>query len=141
MTPESYLKLKSQLMRHEGLRLKPYTDTKGNITIGYGRCLSTRDISNDEAMYFLNNDIPFFTEQLQKNFKFYEKLTDARKAVLINMCFNLGLKGLMGFKQFLLAIECGDYIRAAKEMVDSAWAEQVGNRAVELSNMMKKGDF
>ena len=68
-------------------------------------------------------------------------MDDARLGVLIEMCYNLGLSGLAGFKKMLAAVEAGDYKKAAKEMLDSKWAFQVKGRAVELAKIMETGEW
>jgi lysozyme len=57
------------------------------------------------------------------------------------MCFNLGLQGLLGFKDMMLAIEAEDYDRAANEMLESKWATQVGERAICLAGIMRHGEL
>ena len=69
----------------------------------------------------------------------YNKLDEVRQSVLLNMCFNLGIKGLLEFKNTLSFIGAGDWERAANNMLASKWAKQVGMRAIELSEMMRKG--
>jgi lysozyme len=131
--------LEEQLIRHEGLRLFPYKDTVGKLTIGVGRNIEDNGISEKEAMYLLKNDIERCSKILQENFYFYNFLTHTRKCVLVNMCFNLGFPRLMGFKKMLAALETHDYDTAADEMEDSKWARQVKGRAVELANQMRDG--
>lgn len=132
-------KLKEQLIEHEGLRLKPYKCSAGYLTIGVGRNLKTRGITEDEAIYLLDNDIEYYTARTRDLFPRFDDLSDTRQRVLVDMCFNIGYKGLSGFYKMRKAIEDEDYTRAAQEMLDSRWAAQVGKRAVNLSNMMIKG--
>jgi lysozyme len=134
------IKIKEQLIRHEGLRLKPYHCTSGKLTIGVGRNLDDCGISKPEAMLLLENDIlSCETELLEHLPAVYTSLNDTRKAVLVNMCFNLGISGLLGFKNTLAFIGAGDFERAANNMLASKWAKQVGLRAIELSEQMRKG--
>lgn len=131
--------LKAMLEQHEGLRLKPYTDTVGKLTIGVGRNLDDVGISTDEAMYLLDSDIDRVTKALDKSMPWWTSLSENRQLVLANMCFNLGIVRLLLFKDTIAAIEGGDYIEAAKEMLDSRWAIQTKDRATELAQMMKDG--
>jgi len=133
--------LVSQLQKHEGLRLKPYKDSVGKLTIGYGRNLDDKGISNLEANLMLANDIHECIIQVQEHILFFGKLNDIRQNVLINMCFNLGIYGLLGFKKFLSALEREDFEDASIEMLDSRWALQVGIRATELSEQIRTGNF
>lgn len=133
-------KVKDQLLRHEGLRLKPYRCTAGKLTIGYGRNLEDYGISQTEAFVLLENDIQKCEKQLlDKIPEIYNPLDEARKSVLLNMCFNLGISSLLGFKTTLSYIKSGDFERAANGMLASKWAKQVGRRAIELSELMRKG--
>lgn len=133
-------RIKAQLIRHEGLRLKPYRCTAGKLTIGIGRNLDDCGISQMEAYELLENDILNCEQQLQTKISdIYNGLDEVRQSVLLNMCFNLGIKGLLEFKNTLSFIGAGDWERAANGMLASKWAKQVGMRAIELSEMMRKG--
>ena len=131
-------KLMDELIRDEGLRLKVYLDSEGIETIGVGRNLQ-KGITRDEAMFLLNNDIRFAIQEAM-TFPWYEKLTEQRKRVIVNMIFNLGLTRFSGFKNTIRYLEMGDYEAASEEMLDSKWARQVGVRAARLSDMMRNGN-
>ena len=135
------VKLAEQLKQHEGLRLKPYTDTVGKLTLGIGRNLEDKGITEQEALFMLNNDVDYFYSQLNKKLTWFKMLDDARQNALVNMAFNLGIGGLLSFKMTLRLIEYGDYDNAATEMLNSVWAYQVGQRAIELSKQMATGEF
>lgn len=132
-------KLTDMLVDHEGLKRKPYRCTAGKLTIGVGRNLDDRGISPDEAMYMLANDIRDSRRELSSAFPWFDKLDEVRQAVLIDMCVNLGLSRLQGFRNTLALIGVGKYEAAAQEMLNSKWAEQVGRRAQRLSRMMATG--
>jgi lysozyme len=122
------------------LRLKPYRCTAGKLTIVIGRNLDDCGISQSEAYVMLINDIMNCEKQLQSKIPdIYNGLDEVRKSVLLNMCFNLGINGLLGFKNTLAFVKVGDWERAANNMLVSKWAKQVGMRAIELSEMMRKG--
>lgn len=133
------LKLKVQLVKHEGLRLKPYRDTVGKLTIGVGRNLDDVGISKDEAAMMLDADITKVDQALGNALPWWDALDDVRQRVLANMAFNLGVLGLLKFKRTLARVAAGDYSAAADEMLSSKWAAQVGARATELAAMMKTG--
>ena len=140
MTEALMNRIKAQLVRHEGLRLKPYRCTAGKLTIGIGRNLDDRGISQNEAYAMLERDIQDCEQWLIDEIpEVYNKLDEVRQSVLLNMCFNLGIKGLLEFKNTLSFIGAGDWERAANNMLASKWAKQVGMRAIELSEMMRKG--
>jgi lysozyme len=140
MTESLLNRIKAQLVRHEGLRLKPYRCTAGKLTIGIGRNLDDCGISQSEAYVMLINDIMNCEKQLQAKIPdIYNGLDEVRKSVLLKMCFNLGVSGLLGFKNTLAFIKAGDWERAANNMLVSRWAKQVGCRAIELSELMRKG--
>ena len=124
-----------QLIRHEGLKLHPYLCPAGKLTIGVGRNLSDNGISEAEARVLLANDIAVSEAELCQ-YPFWRDLSAARKMALIDMHFNLGLGRFKKFKRMLAAIQAGDYELAAREMLDSKWARQVGKRAVTLADMM-----
>ena len=140
MTEALMNRIKAQLVRHEGLRLKPYRCTAGKLTIGIGRNLDDRGISQKEAYAMLGRDIHDCEQWLIDEIPdVYCGLDEIRQSVLLNMCFNLGIKGLLEFKNTLSLIGAGDWERAANNMLASRWAKQVGLRAIELSELMRKG--
>lgn len=139
LTEQGMDTLKKQLILYEGVKCKPYYCTADKLTIGVGRNLEDRGINEDEVMYLLNNDIALAESELIDRIKDFSELSEMRKVVLINMSFNLGVTKLMEFNKMLSAIGNRDYKQAAEEMLDSKWARQVGQRAVELSELMLKG--
>lgn len=131
--------LERQLVKHEGLRLKPYRCTAGKLTIGYGRNLDDNGITKAEALTMLRNDIANVKAELER-LGWWRRLDDTRQDVIANMAFNIGLTRLLTFKRMIAAIEDAEYTKAADEMMDSKWAAQVGSRAVELARKMKGED-
>lgn len=125
------------LIRDEGLRLKPYVDSVGKTTIGVGRNLDDRGISEEEAMMLLNADIFHAIDGVQKCCSVYHDLSRPRQLVMISMAFNLGAEGLKKFVRFLNAVHLADWDDAADEMLQSKWATQVGPRAHRLADMMR----
>jgi len=134
-------KLRRLLIKHEGLRLHPYKDTVGKWTLGIGRNLDDKGISEAEAVLMLDNDIADCKEQLDRNIPWWRGLNGPRMAVMVSMCFNLGIGGLLRFKKTLAAIEGEEWDIACIEMLDSKWARQVGGRANDLAQMMRTGEW
>lgn len=132
--------LQKMLVRHEGLRLKPYKDSVGKLTIGVGRNLDDKGITEPEAMLLLSNDIGDALADA-KRFAWFAQLDSVRQDVVVNMIFNIGLTRFSGFKKMIAALEHGNYPEAADQMLDSKWARQVGLRASELSQMMRTGAY
>jgi lysozyme len=137
---EDRSQLRAQLTRHEGLRLKAYRDTVGKLTIGVGRNLDDVGITDHEAAYLLSGDIDRAVRGLFARYPaWFPKLDPVRQAVLVNMAFNLGLTGLAGFRRTLDCVARGQYGEASDAMLESKWADQVGQRAVELAAQMRTG--
>lgn len=145
-------KLINQIKHHEGVRLAVYDDAtgdpvgkgytmKGYPTIGVGRLLTSgRGITEAEANYLLMNDINDVMAEADK-FEWYHRLDTARKAVVISMIFNMGLPRFSKFEKTIGFLATGMYNEAADEMLNSRWAEQVGRRAVDLSEQMRTGEW
>ncbi len=148
--------LRSQLVRDEGIRLSPYIDTTGHLTIGCGRKLDANPltpaefyaigsdcrsgtITLDQAMILLNDDIQRTVSGLSGALPWFSDLDDVRQRVLINMAFNLGIHGLLGFTRMLYAASDRRYYVASRHMLASMWARQVGVRAHRLAAMMAFG--
>ena len=133
--------LREQLIRHEGLELKPYKDTVGKLTIGVGRNLSDVGISRAEAMALLDTDIRKALDDAGALVSNFEELNDARQHVLADMAFNLGRSRLGKFRLMIAAVEAGNFGTAADEMVNSRWYLQVGARSARLELMMRTGEL
>ncbi|WP_288413475.1 glycoside hydrolase family protein [uncultured Sphingomonas sp.] len=157
-------KLVAELTRDEGLRLTTYRCTAAKLTIGIGRNLDDVGISGSEARLFgcdtpaqalahvkrhgvtkrqaeslFANDIVGCERDLDRRLPWWRSLDDVRERVLLNMCFNLGINGLVGFRNTLRMVERREYEDAAANMLKSLWARQVGARAQRLSAMMRTG--
>jgi lysozyme len=136
-------KLKAQLSIDEGRKKRMYLDTATppRWTVGVGRNISDRDFSDDEIDLMLNNDIALVERQLDKALPWWREMTDARQDALCNLAFNLGIAGLLKFKNTLTFMRAKRYDAAALGMLDSLWAKQVGQRAVRLAAMMRTGEY
>ncbi len=134
-------KLKQLIALHEGLKLTPYRCPSNKLTIGYGRNLEDRGILKSEADLMMANDIDAAEHELAANVPCYQSLCQVRKAVLIDMSYNMGWPTLSKFKRFFAALNNQDYSDAAAEMLDSRWADQVKIRAVRLALMMDTGQW
>lgn len=133
-----------QIKRHEGLVLHAYRDSLGYTTIGYGRMIDKKrggGISEGEAEYLLQNDVSSVLSVLHRNVSFFDTLCIPRQAVLMNMAFQMGITGLLKFKNTLAFIESGDYESAADGMLHSLWAKQTPNRAAEMAEQMRTGEW
>ncbi len=127
-----------QLVRHEALRLKPYVDTVGKITLGVGRNLTDVGISRDEALMLLDHDLDVVLADLA-TFAWWAGLSETRQLALADMRFNLGANGFRGFRVMLHALSVGNYPDVAMAMRSSQWFRQVGLRGVDLVQMMEQG--
>ena len=134
--------VRAQLQVDEGTVEHAYQDSEGYLTIGVGRLIDKRvggRLRPDEIALLLDNDIAAAEADAKALFPGFEGLSDTRKAVLVNMAFNLGRSRLGAFQRFRAAVSEGNWDVAAAEMLDSRWAEQVGQRAVRLAEQMKEG--
>ena len=124
----------------EGLRLKPYRCTAGKLTIGYGRNLDDVGISKEEAdMLFehdYNNAITNLKALLVSNGIKYEDVSQNAIFALTDMMFNLGYSRMSQFKNLLSELKKGSYEGVAREMKNSKWATQVGNRSKKLIDLV-----
>ncbi len=141
MTPDGKTKLKQLLVQHESYKQFPYTDQTGHLTIAIGRNLTDRGISTTEAFYLLDDDILYFSSKLCHYLEFFNDLSEERQIALIDMAFNIGVQGLLGFNDMIAALQVHDYIKAHDAMLDSKWASQVGERATCLANIILTGNI
>lgn len=145
-----------QLKRHEGEKLRAYLCTAGHWTIGVGYNLdiNAANLTDFEINEFkkigitplisdhlLNLMVERVDMDLAKKLKWFDGLDEPRQTVLVNMAYNMGVDGLLKFKDTLHLIEHGDYIGASREMMVSKWAKQVHGRSTELAEQMKTGKY
>lgn len=131
-----------QLKGDEGVKPSAYQDHLGYWTIGVGRLIDARKggkLRDDEIAYLLNNDIEDRINALNKRLPWFQDLDDARKGVLLNMAFQLGTEGLLGFERTLSLIRDGKYDNAAHAMLQSKWAKQTPARAARMAEQMRTG--
>lgn len=151
LNPTQKEKLRKELMHDEGTgpvkrgRMLPYRDTKGYLTVGFGRNLDAKGISFEEGMHLLENDIDEAEAELVRALPWVKELDDVRKRVLLNMAFNMGIGnekgGLLSFKNTLEAIRTKNWERAAEGMEASKWYRDVKpRRADPLIEMILTGE-
>lgn len=152
MTTTELKRLRERLWEHEDERLVVYDDATGKPlrpgmtligypTIGVGRNLVTRGITKVESRMLLENDLMSVTRDVQHALPWMATLAPARQSVLVEMAFQMGLQGLLGFKKALTAVREGRYEDAAREMLDSKWARQTPARAKRLAQIMETGEW
>ena len=138
------MNLKDQIKRDEGVVRHAYEDSLGFTTIGVGRLIDVRrggGLSPSEIDFLLANDISEKSAQVLEALPWARDLNEPRMAVLINMAFQMGIRGLLGFPGMLGAVRTGDYKAAAEHMLDSKWEQQTSTRAHRLADQMESGEW
>lgn len=133
-------KLRRQLVLHEGYARVPYVDTVGIATGGIGRNFNAHPFSDDLIDEWYEEDVAEAIEGLDRHLPWWRSLTEVRQRVLIDMAFNLGITGLLGFHRTLACVEAGDWEGAASGMEGSKWYRQVKGRGKRLCHMMRTGE-
>lgn len=138
------------LMRHEGTgpvkdgRLMPYQDTAGKWTIGYGRNITDRGLSEEEAQYLLENDLGLVRKELDQALPWWRETPDTVQVVLMNLGYNLGVltppetAKLLTFTRTLDLLKSGRYAEAADNLTKTKWHTDVKGRALELEAMLRE---
>jgi lysozyme len=129
------------IKRHEGYRDRVYLDSEGKLTCGWGHHLwvgSKVPIEASDA--FFKQDLADAVSSFRTIPPVYRRhLNPTRARVITEMIFNMNVQRVLLFRKMWEAIENMDYDRAADEMLSSKWATQVGQRAIELAEIMRKG--
>lgn len=133
-------KFREHLEWAEGRVRFPYEDSVGKISIGVGRNLDDKGLSNQEIDFLLANDMADAVQDAS-TFSYFYRLCDTRQLVIADLCFNLGLAKFRKFVKTHAALERGDFEGAADELVDSRWYAQVGRRAKKLVRAMRTGEW
>ena len=135
--------LADQLKRDEGLKASAYQDQLGFWTIGIGTCIDARKgcgLTEAEILLLFNNRLVINEAALSAQFPWTDVLDPARRGVLLNMVYQMGLHGLGEFREFLGRLQAGDYDGAAAAMLDSTWARtQAPARAERLAEQIRSG--
>lgn len=137
-----HARLVDQLILNEGLKLTPYRDTLGNLTIGVGHLIGKGEnftsITRDEAIDLLEVDIGTAERRLTNIFSQWRSLDEVRQRAFIDLTFNLGYK-LANFKRFIHAAKTGDWEKAADHLVQSRWYKQVRLRGPRIVHAIRTG--
>ncbi len=128
--------IKKRLIDFEGMVLKSYTCPTGYTSVGVGRNLETNGITEEEAMYLLNNDISSVIKKLDKHWIAWRKLPITAQYVCIDLVFNMGVNSFMSFRRTRCYMELGEWEKAGDELLNSKYAEQVGRRALFNSEQL-----
>lgn len=129
-----------QMRFHEGVKNKVYKDHLGIETIGVGRNLVDRGLSDEEVDYLLSNDITIVENELDNGLSWWRDLDEVRQRALADLAFNMGLPRLHGFVKMLDGLQRRDYHAAADELLDSKYAKQVGARSERVAQMIRTGE-
>jgi len=137
--------LTNLVKRHEGSKKNKagrhihYQCSANKWTVGYGRNLDT-GFSEDEALLMLQNDI----KQAQADVKTlmpyiatFAKIYTPRYCAFVDMMLNIGITRMKQFKKMLAAAAAGNWKQAAKEILNSKYAKDVGDRAKEIAYLVE----
>lgn len=133
-----------QLRDEEGEKLYAYQDHLGYWTIGVGILIDKKKgggLRKEESDFILRNRIRLQTAEVEKALPWSKDLDEPRKAVLVGMAFQMGLDGLLGFKNTLKMIERRQYKEAGAGMLNSLWAKQTPARAKRMAKQMETGQW
>jgi len=129
---------KDFLRKVEGLKLKSYKDSKGVITIGYGRNLESKGINVSEAELMLNRDVNDSIGNLIDIFPNFFNMSENLRIVLVSMMFNLGKDGFLSFKKFIEAVKHNNKQAMIYELLNSKRAKELPNRVNEEKYLLLK---
>lgn len=138
--PKEFEQIINDIKKHEGFKAKVYKCTEGYDTIGYGFAIKDLIMDEDVANLILMKKLQKLLERVHIAFPWFKDIDNIAKAVVINMCYQLGLRGFSKFKKTIYLLETQQYEEASVEMLDSLWAKQTPNRAKELSETLRSID-
>ena len=129
--------MQALLEQQEGFRAKPYRDSRGFLTIGFGTDLDA-GITRAQAEALMQQQLDD-NEVALMMFPWFAGLDPVRRGVIENMAYNMGVSDVLGFEDMISAIEAKDWPEAARQMRASKWRVQVGDRALVLADIMETG--
>ena len=129
---------------HEGYSSCVYQDSLGYFTIGYGKMVDKRKnggLTESQASYILNDELQSARASLQ-SFQWFNAMDEVRQDVIVELCFNIGLQGVLKFHNMIAAITAKDYATASNCLLDSLWCRQVGTtRSDNMALRLKDGFY
>ena len=151
--PQQRDTIKSILKMREGWRNKPYKDENGFMTVGWGHNISSNGlpqairenvkkygyITLDEGNQLLETDIQIAVDACKKLYSKFDLFSLNRQDALIDFVFNVGIGKAKQFKETNKFINNGQWAEASREIKNSVWYTQVGDRAKEISMMLYTG--
>lgn len=135
------VRLREQLIRDEGIRLSPYRDSRGFLTIGIGHNLDAKPLSRRAISVIFEDDVADVVREVADRLPWFDTLDKARQGVLLNMAFQMGVEGMLGFTKALNAMRLGLWQLAADEMLESAWHRQTPERCERLARQVVTGEW
>ena len=123
------------IKQEEGFRSKPYKDSEGVLTIGYGLNLS-EGITRAEADWILRSRLGHAVHCLERSWKPYYRVSHETQDALADMAYQIGCAGLIGFQVMLDALDRGDCPRAKAAALDSAWHRETPKRAERVTALL-----
>lgn len=131
-----------QIERDEGFVARPRQDTLGHWFVGFGWDLCHGPpLDRDIARMILRDHVAMVVADLRNRLPWTMELSQPRFAALINMGYQLGINGLLGFRKMLGAMQAGDFGQAAREAIDSEWAKQTPERAKRIAAQIERGEW
>lgn len=142
MTRPKVKDIESQLREDEGEVLHAYNDSEGYLTIGIGTLIDKRKgggLLPEESAFIFQNRMRILKDRIRKALPWFDELDVVRQGVLLNMAFQMGVDGLLKFKNTLRHVQARQWTAASVGMLDSLWAKQTPERAERLAEQMRTG--
>jgi|TARA_R110001583_G_scaffold99017_1_gene244207 lysozyme len=136
MIPKELQDIVDDIKKHEGFEPKVYECTEGYETIGYGFAIKDLVIDKDVADLILMKKLHTLLQRILIAFPWFKDIDDRAKSVVINMCYQLGIRGFSKFKKTIYYLETEQYEEASMECLDSLWAKQTPGRAKDISEQL-----
>ena len=136
MIPKELQDIVTDIKKHEGFSPKVYECTEGYDTIGYGFAVKDLIIDKDVADLILMRKLHTLLERITIAFPWFKDIDDKAKSVVVNMCYQLGIRGFSKFKKTIYYLETEQYEEASTECLDSLWAKQTPSRAKDISEQL-----
>ena len=131
------MSLIDKIKKHEGYKSTVYQCTEGYDTIGYGFAIKDLELEKDICDIIAERKLEKLEKRIASRFGWFCSSPEEVQDVITEMCYQLGLSGFSKFKKTIYLLEIEQYEEASIEMLDSLWAKQTRNRAMELSETLR----
>lgn len=140
MTEQDRAQCRQSIIRHEGFSPRPIPDAHGTVVLGYGWNPCRWPMTEAQALFILDQQMDVKWNELVKAWPPLASCDGPRQRALLELCYQVGVDGLLGFRQLLHAVATKNHQQAAVEIMNSRLAQQTPQRAKDYAALFVESE-